>query len=270
MTYVDSLSTRHASSGATHLEAASHRPTSGRIIWGIVTLVLGSSVAASAIATDVRTVAELRDVLPPGHYLVLLQNNAEQRPSGGFLGTFATVDLTSTGYTNLMVDTNIYKRDNAFTEDHVIEPPAPLMGVAAQNRWAMRDSNWDLDFRAAAERVSWFYAQEGGEPVDGVIAINATVLQDLLKLTGPISLEASDEELSAENFFDLLHYKIEKEYFYDPAGRARNEPKTILKELIPSVQGRVFQPSVVPKVISLVEQELAERHIQFYHTEPEI
>lgn len=271
MSYVDSLSERRpVEVGAAPVQYPDGSRAQRRLVGGLLAFVVGFGLAASAVATDVGTVLAVRDVLPPGHYLVLFQNNAEQRPSGGFIGTFATVDITPTGYENLRVDTNIYKRDNAFTETHAIEPPAPLIGVAANNRWAMRDSNWDLDFRDAAQRVSWFYAQEGGEAVDGVIAVNATVLQDVLHLTGPLPLPDSSDVLSADNFFDTLHYKIEKEYFYDPENRRKNEPKSIIRELIPVLLGRVTDPAVLPKVTSLLEQELRERHVQLYHSVPAI
>lgn len=239
-----------------------------RISLAILILLIGLAISATAVAGDIKTVATLRSALPPGHYLVLFQNNAELRPSGGFLGSFATVDLTQTGYENLRIDTNIYKRDNAFTERHHISVPTPLEGVAANNSWAMRDSNWDLDFRDAAFRVSWFYQQEGGEPVDGVIALNATVLQDVLRLTGPIALPDGSGNLQADTFFETLAYKIEKQYFYDPEGRSQNEPKTILKELIPNLIQAIRRPAVIAQAVPLLEQELRERHIQLFHTDP--
>ncbi len=242
-----------------------------RLLTGLVALLVGLGAVGAALATDLAAVGQLRSVLPPGHYLVLFQNNAELRPSGGFIGSFATVDLGQSGYSKLRIDTNIYKRDNAFAAAHVITPPKPLAGVAADGAWTMRDSNWDVDFRDAAERVSWFYQQEAGEPVDGVIAVNATVLQDLLRLTGPIPLgDGSRELLSADTFFDTLTYKIEKEYFYDPANRLRNEPKSILRGLIPTLERALLRPSVLPKLGPLLGQELRQRQIQLFHTNPTI
>lgn len=268
---VDGLSRGVSPHQPAHLGLSKPTDFRTRLFAGLLAVAIGVGAVGVALAGDLKTVAELRSVLPPGHYLVLLQNNAELRPSGGFIGSFATVDLTDRGYTNLRIDTNIYKRDNAFAAAHIVTPPKPLEGVAANNAWTMRDSNWDLDFRDAAERVSWFYQQEAGEPVDGVIAVNATVLQDLLTLTGPIPLgDGSGDELSAESFFDTLAYKIEKEYFYDPANRTKNEPKSILKQLIPTLEKSVLRPSVAPKLRSLALQELSQRQIQLFHTSAQI
>lgn len=267
MKYVDGIARAEGTHHALEPVHASRSIPLPSIGWALAFLLIGAACTAVALAGDVRTMATLRSLVPPGHYLVLFQNNAELRPSGGFLGSFATVDITKTGYENLRIDTNIYKRDNAFTARTKIDPPEPLLGVAADNAWAMRDSNWDLDFRDAAERVSWFYEQEAGEPVDGVIAVNATVLQDLLTVTGPLPLPNSDDELTAENFFDTLHYKIEKEYFHDPDARRLNEPKSILRDLVPTLQRALVRLEVASQLVPLGEQQLAERHIQLFHTD---
>lgn len=237
--------------------------------WPWLLCGLGLLVAGVSLASDASTLVGLRNVLPAGHYLILLQNNAELRPSGGFIGSFATVDLTSTGYRNLQIDTNIYKRDNSFTEHTTVVPPEPLIPMTG-GKWAMRDSNWDPDFATAAAQVAWFYQQEGGEPVDGVIAVNATVIQDLLELTGPVQLPDLSEALSAETFFDTLHYQIEKGYFLDEANLRTNEPKLILADLLNALKGRLIQPRILVQLGPLIESELGEKHLLLYHTDPEI
>ncbi len=237
------------------------------LLWtllGISLLVGGISVAA-----DIRTLIELRRLVPPGHYLVLLQNNAELRPSGGFIGTFATVDVTQSGYQNLVIDTNIYKRDNALTDRITVTPPEPLIPMTG-GKWAMRDSNWDPDFATAAEQVAWFYQQEGGESVDGVVAVNATVIADLLKLTGPITIPGIEEALTSETFFDTLHYQIEKGYFIDEANERQNEPKTIVKDLFSELRDRLAQPHVLVRLSAFLEAELKQKQILLFHTDPAI
>lgn len=214
------------------------------------------------IGATSKTAARIATILPPGKYLVLFQNNSELRPSGGFIGSFATLDLTKWGPRNLRIETNIYKLDNAFTSQTRIEPPAPIATVT--DRWALRDSNWDPDFRNAAQRVTQFYEKETGATVDGVVAINASVAQDLLAATGPIKL-SDGQEISANTFFDVLHYKIEREYFFSSENQIVNEPKTVLRDLARRLFLRLFSPTVLPKVIALLEQEIQEKHILFWH-----
>lgn len=224
---------------------------------GILTLV-------SVVAAQTKTVWAFRDVLPSGRYLVLLQNNAELRPSGGFIGTIATVELSAYGPRSLAFDTNIYKRDHAFTARHAVTPPAPLQRVT--ERWALRDSNWAADFRDAATQVLWFYEQEGGEPVDGVIAVNASVIRDFVELIGEVPL-SDGTSVTAASFFDVLHYKVEKEYFYDADRQRENEPKSVLRDLYRTLAYRALSPAVAAQLPRLLAQELDEKHILLYHTD---
>lgn len=221
------------------------------------------------LADDLGNAATLYRILPPGHYLVLFQNNSEQRPTGGFIGSFAVVDITSQGYENLQIDTNIYKRDNAFTERVHVAPPTPLVEISG-NRWAMRDANWEADFRDAAQRVAWFYSREGGEAVDGVIAINATVIQDMLRLTGPLEIPGEIEQLTTETFFDTLHYKIEKEYFEDPENVTENEPKQILVDILPQLKARTRNPLVAAQIPRFLSRQLEEKHILIFHRDADV
>ena len=233
-----------------------------------ILFVVGLCGTAIAVGGDVSTLTAMRSMLPPGHYLVLLQNNAELRPSGGFIGSFATVDIGNMGIRQYLIDTNIYKRDNAFTEQHTIQPPPALSQMAPGLRWAMRDANWDIDFRDAAQRVAWFYEQEGGEHVDGVVAVNASVAQDVLRLTGPISVDHLDDTLSADSFFPLLAKEVEQDYFKDPTQQVANEPKSILKGVLRALVVESSRPAVAVKLPSLLQQELIEKQIQLFHTEP--
>ncbi len=178
----------------------------------------------------------------PGVYLVLFQNPRELRPTGGFLGSFAEVEL-GWGFTlkKLAVETNIYLRDKLMTSQLAVDPPEPLHGFIGDQPWRMRDSNWALDFPEAAQTVSWFYEQEGGRPVDGVIGVDARLLERLLRVTGPIELESYGKIVTAESVIDDLQVAVEKEYWADPDHQSENQPKAILADLVPILLGRLVR-----------------------------
>ena len=203
-----------------------------------------------------------------GKYLVLFQNNTEMRPSGGFIGSFAVVEFFDYKIKKIDFNTNIYKLDNPFTAAHTVIPPEPL-AVANGGKWALRDSNFAVDFPEAAQKVEWFYGQETGDKVDGVVAINASVIQDLLKITGPIFLENYNAQISSENFFTELATKIEKEYFYDQKNWLENEPKSILKDLMPVLLDRAFTSSKI-EVTKLLYKELAQKQVLFFSHDSKI
>ena len=195
-------------------------------------ILFGLSFFGTVTAVSIKNKAGVAKMFQQGKYLVIFQNNAEMRPTGGFIGSFAVVDFDGYKVANIDFNTNIFKLDDAFTKTTQIATPVPLNQIN-QNKWALRDSNFAISYPQTASDIQWFYEQETGKKVDGVIALNATIVQDLLKLTGPIYLAKYESTITADNFLDEMAQKIEKEYFYDGAGQTENEPKTILKDLMP-------------------------------------
>jgi len=65
-------------------------------------------------------------------------------------------------------------------------PPGPLQLIA--DRWEFQDSNWALDFVAAANKIRYFWSKSGGPTMDGIITVNASFVEKLLELTGPVEV----------------------------------------------------------------------------------
>lgn len=201
------------------------------------------------------------NVFRSGKYIVLFQNNAELRPAGGFIGSFAVVEFSNYKIKNINFNSNIYKLDKAFTYENNIPPPEPMRTITDQ--WALRDANFAVSFPESAEKVKWFYEKESGEKIDGVIAVNASVITDLLKITGPIEMPEYKTSINADNFYSELALKIEKTYFTDTENKQENEPKTILKDLMPQLIAKAYQQDKLA-LLALVYSNLTEKEIQFY------
>lgn len=210
----------------------------------------------------------LLKALQPGVYLVLFQNPHELRPTGGFLGSFAEVELGWAGQIkSIEVETNIYQRDGRYASAVNREPPEPLRAFLGDQPWALRDSNWALDFPEAAQLVAWFYEHEGGRPVDGVIALTADVLARLLEVTGPLSLPAYQTTLTSMNVIATLQKEIERDYWADSTHQEENQPKTILADTLPLLVGRLrtAERSVLVRAVAAA---LNEKEIQAYLRDP--
>lgn len=155
-------------------------------------------------------------------YMVVFQNNTELRPTGGFMGSFAEVSFDDGAITDMRIPGggtyDIQGQLHAF-----VAAPGPLQLVRA--RWEFQDANWFPDFPTSARKMLWFYESAGGPSVDGVLSINANVLEQLLKVLGPITLN-NGTELNAENV--LFEIQQEAEINYD---KAANTPKAIVGEL---------------------------------------
>ncbi len=231
-------------------------------------VILNLSFFGTVAASTIKTKTDILKTFKNGTYLVVFQNNSEMRPTGGFIGSFATVTFSDYKVQKIDFNTNIYKLDDAFTAKNQVAPPAPL-AVVSHNHWALRDSNFAIDYPTAAKDIQWFFAQESGQKVDGVIAVNASVVQDLLKMTGPVYLAKYQTTISADNFFDQMAEKIEKEYFYDASHQTENEPKTILKDLMPILMNKAFS---LPKVqlVKFVLQTMNQKQILFQSNNDQI
>jgi hypothetical protein len=143
-------------------------------------------------------------------YLLLFQNSSELRPTGGFIGSLGLVKLEDGILSDISI-MDVYTADGQL-KGHV-DPPAPIRELLSQEHWYLRDSNWDPDFKISAEKAAWFYEKETGITVDGVIAVNAPVVVDLLAATGPIVLPDFNDRITSENFFGKSIFYTQKNFF---------------------------------------------------------
>ena len=91
-------------------------------------------------------------------YLVLLQNNMELRPTGGFLGQYAVMKLKNGEVTSLFVeDANLL--DQRIQAD--VNAPYPFKKMMSIKRWKFRDSNFFPDFPASVDKIKYFYRLSG-------------------------------------------------------------------------------------------------------------
>lgn len=144
------------------------------------------------------------------NYLILLMNNTELRPGGGFIGNFGEVSFEDNKLKEIKVE-DIYTIDGQLKEK--ITPPTQLTQKLGVDRLYLRDSNWTVDFSLNAKTARDFYKKETGKTVDGVIAIDLTLLENLLEKLGPIKLEDYNEEITAQNLFEKGEYYSEVGFF---------------------------------------------------------
>ena len=83
----------------------------------------------------------------PHRLMVLLQNDAEARPTGGFIGSFLIVDIND-GYITKMDFHDVYDFDGQLNDE--ITPPPDIAKVS--KNWRLRDSNYSPDFPTSAQK----------------------------------------------------------------------------------------------------------------------
>lgn len=146
----------------------------------------------------------------PKTYLILLQNNLELRPSGGFMGSYAKITFKKGGIKNLTIQ-DIYVPDGQL-KGHV-DPPWPIQTAFKQGWWRLRDSNWEPDFPTASQQIQWFFEKGGEEKADGLIAINFLLVKDLLRIVEPINIPDYDYEITADNLYQITQNESERNFF---------------------------------------------------------
>lgn len=143
-------------------------------------------------------------------YLMVLQNSAELRPTGGFIGSYALVSFEAGRLSNYKVY-DIYSADGQLKG--FVSPPDEILHFLGQPSWFMRDANWAVDWPLTAKRLEWFLEKETGVRVDGVVAFNLGAVQKILRATGPLFLPNRQETVTADNFFEKAEFASEINFF---------------------------------------------------------
>ncbi len=195
-------------------------------------------------------------------YLAIFQNNAELRPTGGFMGSFALIDIEKGRVKKMDIPGGgTYDLKGSLTAH--LSSPQPLHLINAQ--WQFQDANWYPDFPASARQVTWFYDKSGGPTTDGVIAMTATFMEKLLAITGPIDMPEYGKTITAQNFFYETQKAVELDY-----DKQENRPKQFIADLAPKVLDKIMNGdrTDLMALAAALDESLAKKEIQFWSKDP--
>ncbi|ELT45970.1 hypothetical protein G205_01948 [Arthrobacter nitrophenolicus] len=151
-----------------------------------VTGALDAASNAAAIAPDMLGIAS------PRNYLLMIQNNAESRASGGIPGALAVLTVDN-GKLSLGAQISA-------SEFGVISPTLPV-DLEQRSIFSTRmgkfiqDVNLTPDFPTAGSMAQAMWEKKTGQRVDGVLSIDPVALSFILNATGPVQI--SNPELLA-------------------------------------------------------------------------
>jgi hypothetical protein len=189
-------------------------------------------------------------------YLVIFQNNAELRPTGGFIGSFALVDVDRGAIKAVEVPAGGSYDLQGSLKASVLSPD-PLRLVRA--KWEFQDANWFPDFPTSAKKLTWFYNQSSGPSVDGVIALNAPILANLLDAVGPINMPAYGITATSTTVLQTAQEIVES-----PTARASGKPKQFIADLMPLVLQKIMSGGgdQAVRTLGIFTKALQEKDIQ--------
>src|SRR3989338_1639508 len=236
--------------------------------------IVQKTVAEIVATSSLRQTSLVHEVLgfaEPRTYLLLFLNNTELRPGGGFIGSYGVVRFEN-GIPELRVVEGTETLDFSVRYQDFGPPPEPLKKYLELQHWQFRDSNWSPDFVEATKQGLVFYKEEGGvdaEKIDGVIAITPTVIERILAISGPITVDGVT--FTSQNFTRTLEDEVE--YKYVERGRHFDDRKRILRDLTKAMMKRTMIDIFKHwnSYIELGPKLLQEKQIIFYsiHSEEE-
>lgn len=117
------------------------------------------------------------------NYLILFQNTAERRATGGFYTFFAVFNINK-GKISIKDSSDIYDLDNSIAT-HPKAPNEILKYHKNVSKFYLRDSNLSPDFVESIKLFDSLYQKSGRKvKYDGIIAMDSKVLVDMLKIFG--------------------------------------------------------------------------------------
>ncbi|HET6809373.1 MAG TPA: DUF4012 domain-containing protein [Acidimicrobiales bacterium] len=213
----------------------------------------------SRLASAVRTLPALLGANGPRHYLLIVQDTAEMRGSGGLITDWG---IMSADRGRLHLDGLQYIGDQPGGAS--AHPTYQVTGAYA--RWAARegfhpewwpqDATFSPDFPTVARGLEQLFPQLGAPPVDGVVSVDPTALADILGVTGPVRVAGWPVPISAANagavflHDQYVRYRADNPARHDfnvAAGKAifdrltsidLDRPRALVAALAPAVAGR--------------------------------
>ena len=131
----------------------------------------------------------------PKTYLLLVQNEDELRPTGGFITSVGNLVLQNGEVISL--DFESVDNDADWTQPY---PAAPWQLQEYMNSpvLILRDANWFTDFPTTVLWAESLYAYTHSHSVDGVIAFDQHFLVMLLEQVGPLNVEGAAYPITAK------------------------------------------------------------------------
>ena len=189
----------------------------------------------------------------PRRYLLLFQNVDEIRPTGGFIGSVGILDLRD-GFVTKFEIKDVYEIDGQLAEH--LDPPEGFGFITGS--WGLRDANYHPDFPTSADAASFLFEKAGFGSVDGVAAVNSSLLAKIAALAGGVNLDrrGGEVELSAADLNLALEIIVESKA--DGAGA----PKKVLAEIRDELAGKL---AGIPEreLVALAAGAVREKEVQF-------
>lgn len=198
-------------------------------------------------------------------YLILIQNDKELRPTGGFITAYAIFRVNK-GSIQSEGSEDIYHLDATLKKQ--ISAPDPIRKYLEVNSLHLRDSNLSPDFVSSMNLFQDLYASSSAKKeYDGIIAVDTQFVLNLIDVLGPI--EALGQKFTADKVdacaCPQIIYELEK-YADEPVSYEKDDRKGIIGVLMQQIMSKTFEApqSKWPNIISTMLASLQQKNILLY------
>lgn len=202
-------------------------------------------------------------------YMILFQNDAELRPTGGFMTAYAFIKITK-GKINLISSYDIYDLDARFNKR--VPAPDAIKKYLNETYLNLRNSNMSPDFKVSMDLFTKYYNDIPGvlRP-DGIIAIDTQLPVNILKIIGPIGV-SNWGNFSANNDARCncpqVVYALES-IADQPTSTIKAGRKAVLGPLMNSMMANAMgsPKRLWPQLFNVVLDSIKQKHLLFYFFE---
>lgn len=202
-------------------------------------------------------------------YLLLLHNNSELRPTGGFLTSSAVVQMNGG-----MPKITFFNSEQVAIPSPQVRAPEALERLLQRDPkfagWVFRDSNFGLDFFDNAEQAIWFLEQDpkfASTEFDGVVGIDVTFLEEMVSLFGPLDMEGTS--VTGDNLFAVLQSSAKNFDHYDREAW-QNRKSSIAPLAHQLIKKIALSPGKWGELFDLLTKSANEKHLQFAFFDPDL
>jgi len=193
----------------------------------------------------------------PQTYLILMQNEDELRPTGGYLTAAGSAVVKDGKLISINIETSELVDDLAKPYP---SPPWQFREFMNIEMLLFRDSNWFTDFPTTVSWAEYFYSYTRASSADGVIAIDMQVIMRLLETLGPVRVDNVNFPITHENVMDYLRSAEES----PPQGiQGKWDRKQFIGRLAQPLLEKILQArgQTWTKLVPVLMELMDERHI---------
>lgn len=215
----------------------------------------------SSLRQDLDTAADTSKLAPdmlgadrPRRYLLLMQNNAESRASGGIPGALAVLNVDK-GAMKLESQTSATAL-GSFVPPVDIDAEQKAIYTGRVGKF-MQDVNLTPDFVTTAVTAQAMWERSSGERLDGVLSVDPVALSFILEATGPVRISDPSVQRIAKELPDELTSKNVVPILLSDAYAKIDEPELqdvyfaeAAKEIFSALSSEKADPKVLIEALS--------------------